>query len=51
MQAAIAFEITEEDFRNMQNGWFIVETPECDKVMEKVPMDQNRTIIIQKQEL
>ena len=44
-------EITEEDFRNMQNGWFIVETPEGDKVMEKVPMDQNRTIIIQKQEL
>ena len=39
-------EYSEEDFNRMQQGWFIVETPGKDTVMETVPLDKIRTIAI-----
>lgn len=39
-------EYSEEDFKRMQQGWFIVETMGGDTVMETVPQNKIRTIHI-----
>lgn len=37
---------SEDDFNKMQKGWFIVETPGKDTVMENVPLSNVRAITV-----
>lgn len=40
-------EYSEEDFKKMQNGWYMVETREGTVMMETVPLDQVEKIKIE----